>query len=221
MESDQLSWIVMKLKLTTTEINFRQGFNVYVFWSSNIKISLTGRTDHKIIELLNSPDGKNSGINLLLDVYGQGIYGFILSFVHQEADADDVFQNVLIKVSQKSKTFNWSASLKTWLYQLAKNESIDFLRKRKRMAIDKNPDELQIAAKLAEEPFFDGDEVLARLHEAVTTLPQVQREVFIMRYFEAMSYREIAEISNKSEGALKTSFFYASKKIAQILKDLL
>jgi len=179
---------------------------------------LDNATDIAIIELLSTARTADKGINLLLDHYGSGMYGFILSYIKEEMDADDVFQEVLIKVLRKIGTYNGSSALKTWLWTVCRNESIDFLRKKNRQMKIVDPKFQTYGNPMISDSFFNGDEALRLLHAAVDHLPTVQREVFYLRYFREMSYREMAEMTGKSEGSLKTSFFQASKKVSDYLK---
>lgn len=175
--------------------------------------------DEKILELLNARNNQNEGVKLFLKVYGKGLYGFIMTFLHNSSDADDIFQEVLIRLVKKSGSFKGQSGLKTWVWQIAKNQCIDFLRKKKRTLkkVDSDADWNRITA--FEEPYFNGDETLKRLHAEVAKLPDVQKSVFILRYFEALNYREIAEITKKTESNLKTSFHLAAKKVARGLKN--
>nr|MBS0038512.1 sigma-70 family RNA polymerase sigma factor [Saprospiraceae bacterium] len=182
---------------------------------------MTKPGDIKILEYLKSRSHQNEGVKLLLEKYGTALYGFILIYTHQQPDADDVFQEVLIKVVKKIKKFQGQSTLKTWVWQIAKNQCIDFLRKKRRMELNIEKTTSYSSNKLVEEPYFNGDEILKKLHEEVSQLPESQKNVFILRYFEGMSYREIAQITGKTENNLKTSFHYASKSIAENMKSLL
>lgn len=175
-------------------------------------------TDIAIVELLSTGRTADKGINLLLDHYGSGMYSFILTYTGQESDADDVFQEVLIKLLKKIDTYNGSSALKTWLWTVCRNESIDFLRKRNRQNKRFEQNLEASGRNLISESFFTGEEALRLLHTAVDQLPPVQKEVFYLRYFREMSYREMAELTGKSEGGLKTSFFHASNKVSDYLK---
>ncbi|TVR87210.1 MAG: sigma-70 family RNA polymerase sigma factor [Saprospirales bacterium] len=173
-----------------------------------------------LVQKLKSETEKNEGIELIIDIHGKSLFGFIRTYVHAEPDAEDLFQNTLIKISQKASTFKGNCSFKTWMWQIARNECLDFLRKQKRTQKNQAAYAENISTHpLSEESGFDGDKTLALLHQGVQSLPEVQRDVFVLRYFEEMSYREIAHMTGKSEGSLKASFFHASKKVSQFLTE--
>ena len=132
-------------------------------------------------------------------------------------DANDVLQNVFIKVWSNLQNFQGKSSLSTWLYRIAINESLDFLRKQKLADKVSADEDVSVASRLMSDEYFDGDEVQARLQEAVARLPEVQRTVFNFKYFEEMKYSEISQILNTSEGALKASYHLAVKKITEYL----
>ena len=132
-------------------------------------------------------------------------------------DANDVLQNVFIKVWSNLQNFQGKSSLSTWLYRIAVNESLDFLRKQKLADKVSADEDVSVASRLMSDEYFDGDEVQARLQEAVARLPEVQRMVFNLKYFEEMKYSEMSQILNTSEGALKASYHLAVKKITEYL----
>ena len=132
-------------------------------------------------------------------------------------DANDVLQNVFIKVWSNLQNFQGKSSLSTWLYRIAINESLDFLRKQKLADKVSADEDVSVASRLMSDEYFDGDEVQARLQEAVARLPEVQRTVFNFKYFEEMKYSEMSQILNTSEGALKASYHLAVKKITEYL----
>ncbi len=173
-----------------------------------------------LVQKLKSANDINEGIELLIDIHGESLFGFIMTYVHAEADAEDLFQNTLIKVARKSGSFKRHSSFKTWVWQIARNECLDFLRKQKRTQKNQAAYAENLSPHpLSEEGGFDGDKTLALLHQGVKLLPEVQRDVFVLRYFEELSYREIALMTGKSEGSLKASFFHASKKVSQFLTE--
>ncbi len=134
--------------------------------------------------------------------------------VIEHEDANDVVQNCLLKVYRNIHKFRGQSSLYTWLYRIATNEAITFLNKRKRRqtaAMDEADNGL--ANQLQADPFFDGDAVQAQLQLAIQQLPEKQRLVFNLRYFEEMSYRQMSEVLNTSQGGLKASYHHAVKKI--------
>lgn len=160
----------------------------------------------------------NSGFRLLVKRYSQPIYWHIRKIVYSHADADDITQNVFIKVFQNLSGFKRNSSLKTWIYKIATNESLNFINS---AAQKKNirSDELviQLSSQLKDDNFFDGDEIQFKLQQAIAELPEKQRIVFNMKYFDNIKYEDMSEILETSVGALKSSYHHASKKVEQFL----
>ena len=132
--------------------------------------------------------------------------------------ASDATQEIFIKVWEKLDTFRNDSSISTWIYRIATNESITFLNKKKlknNISLDDVSGEL--AETLASSSYFDGDKIQRKLQEAILTLPEKQRIIFNMKYFDDMKYDEISEVLGTSVGALKASFHIAVKKIESIL----
>lgn len=128
-------------------------------------------------------------------------------------DANDILQNTFLKAWNNIQSFEGKSKLSTWLFRIAINESLDFLRKQKANEMVSSDADCNVANKLLADDFFDGDETQAQLQQAVALLPEVQRTVFTMRYFDDMPYSEISLILGTSEGALKASYHLAVKKI--------
>jgi len=129
-------------------------------------------------------------------------------------DADDVVQNVMMKAWTHLDTFQGQAKLSTWLYRIAINESLDFMRRQKtHAAVSADVADNGVAATLMADDYFDGDATAAKLQEAIATLPDAQRTVFTLRYFDEMKYSDISDMLGTSEGALKASYHIAAKKI--------
>lgn len=135
-------------------------------------------------------------------------------------DTDDLVQDVFIKVWNNLSTFRKDSQLFTWLYRIATNESISFLNRKKlrnSISLNDNSESMDLLETLAESPYFDGDKAQMKLQKALLSLPEKQRLVFNMKYFDDLKYEEISEILGTSVGALKASFHIAVKKIEQIL----
>jgi RNA polymerase sigma-70 factor (ECF subfamily) len=146
--------------------------------------------------------------------YRERLYWLIRKIVILHDDADDVLQNVLIKVWKALPAFKGESSVYTWLYRIAVNESITFLAKKKKEAHPEYQEyENYLSNTLQTDTFFDGDSLQLKLQQAILTLPEKQRIVFNMRYFEETSYRDMSEILGTSEGALKASYHHAVKKV--------
>ncbi len=127
-------------------------------------------------------------------------------------DTDDVLQNTFMKAWQAMDGFRGDAQLGTWLYRIAANETLSFIEKQKRQAA--NTDNEALATQLESDPYFDGDETERQLQEAIAQLPERQRQVFLLKYYEEMKYEEISQILDTSVGALKASYHHAVKKIS-------
>jgi len=163
---------------------------------------------------------KNEAFRLLLNKYQQKIYWHIRRLVIDHDDADDVVQETFIKVWKNLANFRSDAQLYTWIYRIATNESITFLNKQKQknnISLDEVNTEL--SDSLAASSHFDGDKVQRKLQQAILSLPEKQRIIFNMKYFDDMKYDEISEVLGTSVGALKASYHIAVKKIESILTN--
>lgn len=174
-------------------------------------------SDSELVEMLREPRTRREGFAVLVKQYSEKLYWKVRRIVLSHEDANDVLQNVFIKVWNNLQNFQGKSSLSTWLYRIAINESLDFLRKQKLADKVSADEDVSVASRLMSDEYFDGDEVQARLQEAVARLPEVQRTVFNLKYFEEMKYSEISQILNTSEGALKASYHLAVKKIIEYL----
>jgi RNA polymerase sigma-70 factor (ECF subfamily) len=135
-------------------------------------------------------------------------------------DADDVVQNTFIKVFRNLDKFKGDSKLYTWIYRIATNESLTFLKKRKRRYSESLDDEeSNIEKKLSADAYFDGNKVQMMLQKAIISLPAKQKAVFNLRYYEEMPYNDMAEVLNTSVGALKASYHHAVKKIEDYIKN--
>lgn len=133
-------------------------------------------------------------------------------------DADDVLQNTFLKAWTNLEQFQGRSSLSTWLYRIAVNEALDFLRRQKKRQNVSAEEYDGLANRLMADEFFNGDMLQAQLQEAVSKLPEVQRTVFNLRYYDNMKYAQMSEILGTSEGALKASYHLAVKKITEFFK---
>lgn len=174
-------------------------------------------SDSELVEMLREPRTRREGFAVLVKQYSEKLYWKVRRIVLSHEDANDVLQNVFIKVWSNLQNFQGKSSLSTWLYRIAINESLDFLRKQKLADKVSADEDVSVASRLMSDEYFDGDEVQARLQEAVARLPEVQRMVFNLKYFEEMKYSEMSQILNTSEGALKASYHLAVKKITEYL----
>lgn len=169
--------------------------------------------DKELLILLSEPRTLREGFSALVARYSEPLYWKIRHIVLSHEDANDVLQNTFVKAWQNLGSFRGQSSIGTWLHRIAINEALDLLRKRKATA-DIRADEVQgVAGRLMADEYFNGDEAQAMLQQAVASLPEVQRTVFTMKYFDDMKYSEISKALNTSEGALKASYHLAVKKI--------
>ena len=175
-------------------------------------------SDTDILNKISDDDSFDSGFRLLVKEFQEPLYWHIRRLVHRHEDADDVLQNTFLKVVKSIHGFNRQSKLYTWLYRIATNETLDFLKKNKsKLKVFVGEDRMSAMAK--EDPYFDPDEVQLRLIKAIETLPEKQRVVFNLRYYDDMSYKEMSDVTDTSIGALKASYHHAVKKIEKYIKE--
>jgi len=170
--------------------------------------------DAEIIAKFSQENTRNEAFNLLLNKYQQKIYWHIRRMVIDHDDTDDLVQEVFIKVWKNLEKFRNDSQLYTWIYRIATNESITFLNKKKQK--NNTPlDEVsaELAESLVETSYFNGDKVELKLQQAILTLPEKQRLVFNMKFYDDLKYEEISAIVGTSVGGLKASYHIAVKKI--------
>ena len=167
-----------------------------------------------IDELLN-PKTQRQAFEKLVQVYSERLYWVIRRLVLTHDNANDVLQNTFIKAWSGLNAFRGDAKLLTWLSRIAVNESIDFLRKEQKTQVVSTDEEMGVGALLMADTYFDGNQVQALLQEAIAQLPDVQRTVFTLRYYEEMKYSEMSKLLDTSEGSLKASYHIAVKKISE------
>jgi RNA polymerase sigma-70 factor (ECF subfamily) len=170
--------------------------------------------ERDLISALRTEGKKEMAFQQLVNTYQQRLYWHIRKIVVSHDDADDLLQNVFIKVWKNLDSFREDSTLFTWLFRIATNESLSFLQQKKRrniLSLDGVSDYLVEAFE--SDSHFEGEELQKRLQLAVLKLPEKQRLVFNMKYFDEMKYEEMAEILNTSVGALKASYHHAVKKI--------
>jgi RNA polymerase sigma-70 factor (ECF subfamily) len=174
----------------------------------------------EILQLAHHAAGRTVLFNWLVDQWQRPLYYFIRRMVLDHDDADDLVQNTFLKAWKGLASFRGEAKISTWLFSIAYRESINFLESSQRIgkvSLDEVPHKLGSA--LQEDPLFEGDEIQRKLQTAIAALPEKQKAVFIMKYFEEKRYDEIAEITGTSVGALKASFHFAVKKIAAFMQS--
>jgi RNA polymerase sigma factor (sigma-70 family) len=172
--------------------------------------------DKELLEKFFEDDTKHYAFNLLVKQYQQRLYWHVRRILLDHEDTNDVIQNVFIKVWTNLATFRQDSLLYTWLYRIATNEALTFLKQKKRKFLLSFSDvENEMADKLSNDPLFNGNKIQAKLQEAILKLPPQQRLVFNMKYFDALKYEEISEILGITVGALKATYHHAVKKITK------
>ncbi len=172
----------------------------------------------KLLKALTEPQTRCKAFTLLVSEYSKPLYWKIRSLVLSHDDTDDILQNTFLKAWKNIESFEGKSKISTWLYSIAINESFSLLRSRKE-TVDIRTCNNGISNSLLADCYFDGNKGQAILQEAISTLPEVQRTVFIMKYYDGLKYPEIHEILGTSEGALKASYHIAVKKILQYIKE--
>ena len=173
-------------------------------------------SDQQLKNLLSDAATVRQGFELMVRQYSEKLYWQIRRIVLTHDDADDVLQNTFLKAWNALDSFHGDSKLFTWLSRIAINESLDFVRRQKHLTVvSTDEDDSGIANQLMADDYFDGDETQAQLEEAIALLPEVQRTVFNLRYYDDMKYSEISKITGTSEGALKAYYHIAVKKTSE------
>lgn len=174
--------------------------------------------EHEILRRLQDPATKRKAFEQMVNVYSRKLYWQIHYLLQNHEDTDDVLQNTFIKAWRGIDNFKGESALFTWLYRIAYNESITFLKQQRHMTSIDDEDFVEPANLVADE-HFDGEETESLLMQAVSTLPPKQRQVFCMKYFEEQKYEDISELVGTSVGALKASYHIAVEKITSFIKS--
>jgi len=170
--------------------------------------------DDELLKRFRDESSRSDAFSVMVTRYRERLYWHIRKMVIVHEDADDVLQNTFLKAWKGLDSFKGEAQLYTWLYRIATNESINFLnQKRNRQMMPLEDAEYLLSQSLHHDAYFSGDELQMQLQEAILTLPEKQRIVFNMRYFDGIPYEEMSEILGTSVGALKASYHHAVKKI--------
>ena len=170
--------------------------------------------EQDFINHLLNPKTQNQAFQQLLQDYQRPLYNHIRNIVLNHDDADDVLQNTFIKIFQNLKNFKGESKLFSWMYRIATNESLTFLKKKlKTSDISSEALQKKNIDNLEADVFFDGNEIQIQLQKAIALLPEKQQLVFKMKYFQELKYEEISEILGTSVGGLKASYHLAVKKI--------
>lgn len=180
------------------------------------------QTDTELIVLFRQPESRERAFRLLLDRYSRKLYWHVRRIVVDHDDADDVVQNTFIKVWEKLADFREESAFYTWLYRVATNEALNFLN-RKKANLNVSMESLQetLGERLVADRYFNGDKAALLLQQAVLQLPEKQRLVFNMKYFDNLKYEEMEAILGTSVGALKASYHHAVKKVEEFMRNSL
>ena len=171
-----------------------------------------------IIAQLGKENLRAGAFSAIVKEHSESIYWHVRRMVFVHEDANDIVQNTFIKAWMNIDSFQGKSKISTWLYRIAVNETITFLnRERQRNSITVDDDDSFLLNNIEADPWFDGDELQLRLQQAIARLPEKQRLVFNMRYFDEMKYEDISLILGTSVGALKASYHHAAKKIEEFL----
>lgn len=182
--------------------------------------SLKTLDNEQLTSRLRDPATVRAAFNDVIKAFGEPLYWQIRRLVGSHDDANDILQNTFLKAWGSLENFRGEAKLSTWLYKIAINESLTFLeRERRRASLSLDDEDAAGATAIAATPDIDGEELSARLARAISTLPEKQRIVFNMKYFDDMKYEEMSEILGTSVGALKASYHLATKKIEQFFEQ--
>jgi len=172
-----------------------------------------------LVQQLQDPHQSNDAFRQLLSQYKERLYWHVRNIVKDHDDADDVLQNTFIKIFRNIDKFKGDSKLFSWMYRIATNESITFLNnKAKKLQVSSEEYQTSLIENIESDVYFEGDEIQLKLQRAIALLPQKQQQVFNMKYFQELKYREMADILETSEGALKASYHIAVKKIEEYLK---
>lgn len=172
----------------------------------------------RLIKQLKEKDSQ--AFEVLVDTYKERLYWQIRRIVLDHDDADDVLQNTFIKVFKSIDNFKGDSKLFSWMYRIATNESLTFIKiKSRKLGVNNETLQQNMADNLQADVYFEGDEIQLKLQKAIASLPEKQKLVFNMKYFEELKYEEISEILETSVGGLKASYHLAVKKIEAYLKE--
>src|SRR6476620_1554226 len=174
--------------------------------------------DRLLLQQFKEPETKERAFTAIIKKYQEKLYWHVRRILVDHDDANDVLQNVFIKVWKALENFREDSQLYTWLYRIATNESLTFLEQRKkRSAVSLNDVESNLSNKVKADENFDANKLEWKLQLAMQQLPEKQKIVFNLRYYDEMPYEEMSRVLDTSEGALKASYHHAVKKIEEFI----
>jgi RNA polymerase sigma factor (sigma-70 family) len=172
----------------------------------------------EIVELMSSDKTREKGVRLMMDAYQSRLYWHIRRLIVDHDLAQDVLQDTFIKAYQNFHQFKQDSQLYTWLYRIATNEALQQLNKLKKMQKSDEGSEYHLQNLVAENVSADADEIQILLQKAIQSLPEKQKLVFTLRYYDDLPYEEISKIVDMSVGTLKTNYHYAKQKVEDYVK---
>ncbi|MCK5443425.1 MAG: sigma-70 family RNA polymerase sigma factor [Maribacter sp.] len=176
--------------------------------------------EETLVNELKQLETQAKAFEVLVNTYKERLYWHIRRIVLNHDDTDDVLQNTFIKVYKNIDNFNGESKLYSWMYRIATNEALTFLKKKlKKLRISDAELQDKMIDNLQADVYFEGDEIQLKLQKAVATLPEKQKLIFNMKYFEEMKYEEISDILDTTVGGLKASYHLAVKKVESFLKE--
>ena len=176
-------------------------------------------TDENIISLMQSPKEKEQGFRMLVSAYQSKLYWHIRRFLVIHEATEDALQETFIKVYQNFNQFKKESKLYTWLYRIATNEDLQYLEKMKKMKKIDGDVSFYLQNRVAHNAKHDAEEIQILLQKAIHSLPEKQKLVFTMRYYDELPYEELSKVLNMSVGTLKTNYHYAKQKIEEYIKQ--
>lgn len=175
--------------------------------------------EQEITAMLADKNQREAAFSAIIKQYSEPLYWHIRRMILSHEDTNDLLQNTFLKAWSNIDKFRGESQISTWLYRIAVNETLTFLSKNKSEIISLSSPEGDIANKLESDTYFCGDTADALFNEAVSRLPEKQRLIFTMKYFQEMKYEEISKILDTSVGGLKASYHIAVKKIEKFLEE--
>jgi RNA polymerase sigma-70 factor (ECF subfamily) len=175
-------------------------------------------TDELILELFANEKTRNRAFEMLVKKYQKEVYQSVRRMVGLHDDANDVSQNVFIKIWRHLNSFRGESSLKTWILRICTNESLTFIEKKKKL-LNLNDDSYTdwMLQTIPDDKYISSEKIVQLIQQAIISLPEKQRAVFTLRYYDEMPYEEMSKLLNTSEGALKASYHFAVKKVEEFL----
>ncbi len=173
-----------------------------------------------IIKLIDREETREKAFRMILSSYKERVYWLVRRIVIVHDDADDVVQNTFIKIWENLSKYRGDSNIYTWVYRIAVNESLAFLKKKKKQDLSLSDYGEVLSSNLESDVFFDGNDFQEKLQQALLILPEQQRLVFNLKYFDEMKYKDMAKVLDKSEGALKANYHHAVKKIENFVKNI-